>query len=161
MTCATPTWIKFLCIALVALPLAANTKPKAISMGVWETSDGREAMMHCPTEDLYRDRSIKLPKGCKTQAPGVWLSVSTHRALGAENARLKAKLENTEKALAELRAVLKSERLEISNYFKTTSSKLELIEKGLTQEKFSWASAGLGFAGGLTFCGGAWLGGSF
>lgn len=161
MTFTTRTWISLVCVFILTAPYPANTTPDTVHKGLWENSDGETVTMPCPAKSLYADRALKLPQTCRTEQAGVWMSVDSHSALKTENARLTAELNETKQALAIARLRLANERSEISNYFKTTASKLELIESGLSQEKFSWGSAGIGLATGLTFCGGVWLGGGF
>ncbi len=155
------TWISLVCLLVLTVPFAANTTPDVVQRGLWVKSDGQTISMLCPAKALYANRALKLPQTCRTEQAGVWLSVDSHTALKAENAKLKAELDKTKEALAIARLQLANERSEISNYFKTTASKLELIESGLSQDRFSWGSAGIGLATGLTFCGGVWLGGAF
>lgn len=157
----THTWTKICFLLFVVVPVSATSSPDSLSYGEWVKSDGTSVSMRCPTPDLFSDRPLKLPKTCESHAPGVWLSVSQHKTLVAKNAELEAKLKATQAALDELRRTIRSERLELSNYFKSSSSQLNYIQKSLSQDKFSWSSAGIGLATGLTFCGGAWLGASF
>lgn len=157
----THTWTKIVLVLAVILPAGAIGEPAVRPMGVWVTSDGSEAMMSCPTEDMYGDRALKMPKWCKAQVAGVWLSLDAHSGLKARAVRAETELAETKRALDELRESIKGERLELSSYFKQTSSRLELIKEQVSQEKFSWSSAGIGIATGMAFCGGAWLGASF
>ena len=175
MTQTTLTWIRRVVIPVLVLIVAqlvyatANGKRKRgvniDEVGVWTLSDGREAPMTCPKAEVYDHRALKLPKWCKTKVAGVWLSVTTYGALKSRVVELEAELEGTRQALTALRSEIRKERLDTASYFQNTSNRLRSIEQDLTKdlarERFSWSSASLGLATGLTFCGGAWLGGTF
>ena len=129
--------------------------------GRWVKSDGSEVTMVCPAAYLFEERDLKMPQGCVSEKPGVWLTVKKHAELRAELARTSRELELTKLTLEEYRTHVKRERAELVSYFQSTSSELQSIAKQVEKPSFSWTSAATGFSAGALMCSGIVIGGAF
>lgn len=148
-------------VGLQSLYAVSKAHTATRSLGTWTKSNGESVSMPCPDVSLYGDKALKMPAGCVSLQPGVWISVQAHAERKAEVAKLSRELELTKATLTEYRENVKSERAQLASYFQSTSSELKSISEQIDSPPFSWQSAAMGFATGAAMCGGIAIGGAF
>jgi len=61
------------------------------SVGVWVKTDGTEMSVPCPS-DFDKER-LRIPQGCTSYKPGIWLSVDRYRQMEVDLAGMQERLQ--------------------------------------------------------------------
>ena len=125
--------------------------------GIWLRSDGTQEQFPCPgTEIFAAEKAVKLPQGCVSHSPGVWMPVTRFSALKAEAAAYKAKAESLKKSLVELSNARQSDAAKAAGALQKCSyelqSGLEEIQR-LNRARWGLGQLSTGFVAGAAACG--------
>ena len=130
----------FLILVWTSTALASPNTPHLVtcnmSEGVWEKSDGTTVCIPCPDIDLFfTDTSLKLPQGCITHFPGVYLSINNYKSL-KEAELFTTKALNFQNSIQPALENLNSKMKQLINKSEVLASKNQtLIDESINKEK--------------------------
>ena len=144
-------------VGLVGMMLCTGVlaSPESL-LGKWVLSSGEIVDRPCPVEADYRaGKAVKLPSGCKSPLPGVWLAVPQFTegkvataTLEAKATTLQGKLDRAGRALKDLQ--LKS--VKAINACTEDLSRAATALEGCSEEHSFFGPVGVGVILGVSLC---------
>jgi len=124
--------------------------------GTWVASDGSQTTLPCPSTEQFGERALKMPGGCVSHAPRVWVSVERFSALKAEAAASKAEADSLRESLKKTSAARQADALKAAGALHKCSvdiqSGLDEIQR-LNREKWGLGTLSIGVVTGVAACG--------
>tara|TARA_Y100001937_G_scaffold66518_1_gene90977 strand:+ start:1056 stop:1505 length:450 start_codon:yes stop_codon:yes gene_type:complete len=123
--------------------------------GTWVQSDGTQTTLPCPSTEHFGEKAVKMPGGCVSHAPGVWVSIERFKALKAEAAASKAEADSLRESLKKTSAARQADAAKAAGALQKCSfelqSGLDEIQR-LNREKWGLGTISIGMVAGVAAC---------
>ena len=124
--------------------------------GTWVQSDGSQITFPCPSTEHFGEKAVKMPGGCVSHAPGVWVSLDRFSAIKAQAAASKAEADSLRESLKKTSAARQADAAKAAGSLHKCSDELQsgLDEiQRLNREKWGLGTVSVGVLTGIAACG--------